>query len=227
MLCSISRYVALLGVAVAVMPRYPAWAQFTVAIPPNAIVVNSTQGSSGVDKVFWICENDTLTGSGVDMTYFLEKGASFSGSGISKNAYMKTLSSIGGSGIDDSIWHEPGANMMLNPAYDSLCTAVVFDYTDAPVPGCPATTGLAGDARVIRINVYPNPATDRVTLESTDAGVLIESVELSDKRGRKVMRMESLHRQKISLSIAGRLPGLYVLRILTGRGTAVHFLAIE
>jgi len=197
--------------------------QYTVAIPPTAIVVDSTAGSSGVGKFFWICAHDTLTGSGVDMTYFMEEGSYFSGSGISKNAYMKTLSYIGGSGIDDSIWYETGAAVMLNPAYDSLCASIVFDYTDAPVPGCAVPSSVRNDPRIIHVNVYPNPATDFVAVTCTDPGNRIEALALYDERGRRIRVPVSTTAASRKAGLHGLPSGMFMLEVVTTRGTAVHW----
>jgi len=197
--------------------------QYTVAIPPTAIVVDTTTGSAGVGKVFWICAHDTLTGSGVDMTYFMEEGSYFSGSGISKNAYMKTLSYISGSGIDDSIWYETGATVMLNPAYDSLCASIVFDYTDAPVPGCPVPSSVRNDPRIIHVNVYPNPATDFVTVRCADSGNRIDALMLYDDRGRQVMAPAASPATSRKVGLNGLPSGMYLLEVVTTRGTAVHW----
>ena len=204
---------------------FPAQAQFTIAIPPNAIVVNSTTGSSGTNKIFWICDHDTLTGSGIDMTYFMELGSSFSGSGISKNAYLKTLASISGSGIDDSIWHVAGSTMLLNPAYDSLCTAIVFDYSDAPLPGCPIAAAVREDPRIIRLKVYPNPATDYVFIKSMEAGLQIKSVRLADLHGRECAFSNEGAGELIRLDVSWLPAGTYTLLAETSRGRVVHFVS--
>lgn len=62
-----------------------------------------------------------------------------------------------------------------------------------------------------RISVYPNPATDQVTV-SLD-GLAVDEVELYDLAGRKVISCQvSADAQSATLSLKGVLPGAYLLR---------------
>lgn len=201
-------------------------AQCTVAIPPNAIVVDTTMGSSGVGKSFWICKNDTLTGSGVDMTYFMEQGSSFTGSGIDKNVYMKTLSSISGSGIDDSIWHEAGVNISISNPYTQLCPVIVFDYADAPVPGCAIATGTPDSRDVVRVRMYPNPAREYVRIEPGMPGMSLLGISILQLHGPVVYQGDRVTGGRQEIDLSGMSPGTYMVRVLTTVGTAIHFLTI-
>ena len=57
--------------------------------------------------------------------------------------------------------------------------------------------------------VYPNPATDRVTVTGVEPG---ETLELLDMTGRRAMKMERNSVGAVMLDLSGLRPGLYLLR---------------
>lgn len=67
------------------------------------------------------------------------------------------------------------------------------------------------------ISLYPNPAKDFVTIQSDDLSVSLQSMEVYDVTGRKVMS-EISDGQSQEFSIAKLLPGVYHVRVQTDNG---------
>ena len=71
-------------------------------------------------------------------------------------------------------------------------------------------------------NVYPNPATDKITIESLDANAEMKSLELYDITGKLI---KSINYETISLSqsidIADLQSGVYVLNIQTDKNRII------
>ena len=67
------------------------------------------------------------------------------------------------------------------------------------------------------ISLYPNPANNFITIQSDDASVSLQHVEVYDVIGRKVVS-ETLDGQRQELSIAKLLSGMYHVRVQTSNG---------
>ncbi len=70
------------------------------------------------------------------------------------------------------------------------------------------------DAEDYLLKVYPNPATDRVTIES---GLVIHRISIIDMLG-QVVYEERVENKQHEISLSGLIDGLYFLRIDTGKG---------
>ncbi len=143
------------------------YAQCTVAIPKWATVVNTNITVAAVADTFWVCSGDTLFGSGVDNVYYVESGGALDMSGIHKTVYLKAGASINCSGIDDTVYYEPGAIISCSGNhFDSLCTQLVFDYSQAPANGC-VPTSVAPQLPLTNNEVLqclPNPVMDELNI---------------------------------------------------------------
>ncbi|MBL7858435.1 MAG: T9SS type A sorting domain-containing protein [Cyclobacteriaceae bacterium] len=125
----------------------------------------------------------------------------------------------------------------IEGATDPLLTADVSGYYSVvvTVEGCEATAGI--DFLVTGINewqagairVYPNPATDHITIESLDPNVIINAVKLYDNKGVEVRARndsKNLSGIKTNILYLSELPaGLYMVRIFeTSKITSVKVL---
>lgn len=70
-----------------------------------------------------------------------------------------------------------------------------------------------------RLKVYPNPATTRLSLESSDA--IIEHVSVVDVAGRVVLTLHVADRTA-DLDLTGLTPGVYTIRVHSEAGIATH-----
>jgi len=69
-----------------------------------------------------------------------------------------------------------------------------------------------------KLNIYPNPATDLIQIESSG---LIERVEIYDAKGRMVQTMDT-HSTSVSTNISGLSKGIYLLHVTRENQTSVH-----
>lgn len=83
---------------------------------------------------------------------------------------------------------------------------------------------LTGPGFDFNVKLYPNPARELVTLEA--GGYLIESLEMLDLQGKKVLQQIG-GVEKMRLPLQGIAPGLYFLNIKTEAGSVVRKLLVE
>jgi hypothetical protein len=79
------------------------------------------------------------------------------------------------------------------------------------------------NATLNTINVYPNPATEQVTLSSTNT---IASVELFNSLGQKVLNLNS-DSNTVTIDIANLNKGIYTIKTNTDNGQSVSKLIVE
>jgi parallel beta-helix repeat protein len=116
----------------------------------------------------------------------------------------------------------------LFPMTLGFADVVSQDHTGItiPVSGLPGTmvvdndtvsTGIGDDIQAGMV-VYPNPASDRIHIE-TEGGNQIGSVELLAFDGRLIRRVAGISTTEYALALSGIAPGMYLLRIQTEKGT--------
>src|SRR5262245_30091075 len=85
------------------------FAQCTVEIPSNAVVVTTDSSFSVISQAVWVCNGGSVNGGSVDPIFFVESGGYLSLSGLNKKVYLQAGATIECSGIGDTIWYETGA----------------------------------------------------------------------------------------------------------------------
>ncbi len=98
---------------------------------------------------------------------------------------------------------EYGGDMMSAPA-EEICIYVST-----------AIENISGQASV---SIYPNPATNRLTIESGEA---IVSVSIQDLQGREVLNEKPGSQSKLTIPVNGLTPGVYLVHAQTSNGTTV------
>lgn len=86
------------------------------------------------------------------------------------------------------------------------------------------TNSILEKAIAAKVNVYPNPSKNSVTVSSEDA--LMQEIVLYDVNGREVKRFVSLDGSSNVLNIEGLVTGIYTVSILTDKGIIVKTLSI-
>lgn len=124
----------LAAIVVEVMPT-------TVQVPSKADIIQGEGTVSGGGRTIWVCPGGTfLSGGGGSHTVYVESGGSVVlGGGGSYTMYLKSGASITGDsgGGGHVIIYEQGANP--GTRYERhLVPSMTFDYTNAPVGGCPS-----------------------------------------------------------------------------------------
>ncbi|TSA28547.1 MAG: T9SS C-terminal target domain-containing protein [Bacteroidetes bacterium] len=74
------------------------------------------------------------------------------------------------------------------------------------------------------LNIFPNPATDRVTVT---ANTLITRLSVVDMAGRPLIDHPDLGRYEVQLSVADLPPGLYLMKIYTSTNVTTRLLSIS
>jgi len=82
------------------------------------------------------------------------------------------------------------------------------------IPGVPKNKGI------LALQVYPNPATDGITVELVNSLGAV-SVDLFDLTGRLIVEQSFRNRGRLSISLAGVPPGVYLLKVSAGEETSM------
>jgi hypothetical protein len=128
-------------------------------------------------------------------------------------------------------WYRDNRPYSLTPVYDGfiICadgkdTTHTTGQTDAwviktdnngcVIPGCHLKDGLV---QVLNpeafLQVYPNPATDKVYIESTDAKALLQNIMLYNQNGSKLMEQATVNTKQHILNTSALAKGIYYLVI--------------
>lgn len=194
-------------------------AQCTLAIPANAVVVNTIQGSVTSNGQFvWICLGGLVAVTGNGNTIALEEGASGTAIGDNNVLYTKTSGTfINGNNntvfiTDPDMVADIGTNTTI-----TTCSSVVFTYANAPANGC-LPVGIAENTTAWGLGLYPNPVGRELTVAVE--GAQVQRLRLFDAQGRVVMDRTGTTTGKLDVSA---LPaGFFMLAVDTDRGTMVR-----
>lgn len=192
-------------------------AQCFVTIPANAVVVNNDTTVGMVNQYWWVCSGDTLNGSGVYNTYYVESGGSLDMSGIEKIVYLKSGASIDCSGIDDTIYYESGAIINCSGNHvDIPCSQIIFDYSNAPSPGCDVTSTSDINMLGKELKVSPNPASDQLRISFTSSKAGVGKLITRNTLGQTVLSSSynlKIGKNRIVIDATGLPNGIYFLRL--------------
>jgi hypothetical protein len=74
----------------------------------------------------------------------------------------------------------------------------------------------------VRVNVYPNPATDFLTIRALGENDRIRSIEVIDVIGKRVRIENNILESSYSLNRESLPAGMYFIRVRTDKGDATH-----
>ncbi len=83
---------------------------------------------------------------------------------------------------------------------------------------CSAISAVEDELELGAVDVFPNPSYDRLTLSSTIAGNMIQSVRMTDLQGRTVLSQDGIQSSEYTLDHQSVAPGLYFVRVETRKG---------
>lgn len=140
-----------------------------VSISPNSIVVGTSTTLVSGGEVAWVCSGASLTDQGNADTLFLENNVNCVCNGGGVVIYAKSGSVVTMNGGSEIVYYEPGAtiNNIGGATLITLCNNIIFDYTNAPVPGC-QVTGVNENSEPENITLWPNPTTDILNIIMPD-----------------------------------------------------------
>ncbi len=105
----------------------------------------------------------------------------------------------------------------------NLQKAVCRYFRNAGVPedtsGGGNNTSIEYAGSTGNVQVYPNPATERIQVS---AGSEISRLALFNMQGQAVLQAEGLEGKNASMDIRNLQPGIYILKVESGKGVGVH-----
>jgi PKD repeat protein len=156
---------------------------------------------------------------------FAEAGATVDESEITTIYYMKA-----GSVLKD-LWtgyvvYEPGASIPPNDINSPRlfkCDNLEFDYSDAP----PYKINQSSVSRVrgSAVRVYPNPTTDRLTIEHDDNH--IREISIRNTLGAEQFFVKPEGLGKTTVDVSRLAAGLYFLDLITDQGIETHKIVVQ
>lgn len=201
-------------------------AQCNPAIPSNAVVISTTQTTGFGGSQVWVCSGVTETSNGGSNTFFLEVGATIMAGGGSNTIYCPAGATVNVSSGSNIIYYvnpgdlvNPGGGPTLNQ-----CASIVYDYTNAPNPGCSPTTGIVPLNSVQLISVFPNPCSGTVTVSAA----LADRADLNiyNSLGEEVLSL-TMGSADVMLDVSAFPKGIYFIRIVSGVAVLTQRLIIQ
>jgi hypothetical protein len=96
----------------------------------------------------------------------------------------------------------------------------VYDYDTLNYTGVSNQSLAATDLRV-----YPNPASDLITVTSNNA--IISNVDIIDNTGKVVLRKSHLNKEEVNLDLTTLKSGVYYVRLATSKGVITEQLIVQ
>ncbi|MDQ3099918.1 MAG: T9SS type A sorting domain-containing protein [Bacteroidota bacterium] len=196
--------------------------QCTSSIPANATVISSNQTVTANNSQYWVCSG-TLDLNGNGNTLYVEEGAGATVTGTNNTINAKDLVvSQSDEGLGSNIIYIAGIDDVLSSNMDDQingCSAIAFNYSNAPANGCAGGTGIEDQDEQILLEVFPNPVINDLNILIENA-TCVDQVSVIDVRGREMLREPGKFSMKLDLS---SLPsGFYSAVIDTDRGQLVR-----
>ncbi len=195
------------------------WGQCSIAVPANAMVVSTMQGSVIANgQTLWICNGGLAAVTGNGNTVLVEEMGL--GTLIGDNNILITQASgayVEGNNnsvyiLDPEQVADLGSNTQI-----TACPVVSFDYTNAPSTGC-GGVGLEEQIAGTDFSFFPNPMEDELNL--LIEGTRIDRARIFDMHGRMVVDRSGGTTTKLDVRA---LPGgPYILVVDTEHGTIIR-----
>ena len=117
-------------------------------------------------------------------------------------------------GRTDSLWYNSLAtNPDMSHAKSLAYIDTIMNYLNPRVNYCMHTVGVTEqDALKKALSVYPNPASDYITLKMEDASAPIRYVRLYDLAGRLVRSVDQLNARDLRIDLHSLSAGSYLLK---------------
>lgn len=139
--------------------------QCSPTIPSNAMVMSTTQTIGFGGAQLWICPGVTITSNGGSHTVFLETGATFAAGGGSNTIYCPPGGTVNVTSGSNIIYYVNTSDLLSTGGGPTLnqCSSIVYNYSQAPVPGCQQTTGVVSLSEPEML-LFPNPCQGSFTI---------------------------------------------------------------
>lgn len=203
-------------------------AQCTSSIPATAVVVNTNQTITANNGFYWVCSGSlNITGNGNTIWVEEDAGASITGTNNTINSKDIVVSQSEDGNGSNTIYVAGFDDAISTNFQDQIngCSAVVFNYSNAPAGGCAGGTGLNDVVALpVHFQVYPNPMNNILNLVIENA-TRIDQVRLVDLNGRTILQEPGKASMVIGVSMIDA--GLYTVIVGTAEGVLVRKLHKE
>jgi PKD repeat protein len=193
-------------------------------IPSSAAVDSTISIEPFTNQDIWVVPGGQA-GADYVANYYVEPGATFKSEADYLIVYLKAGAAYFGEYNNNiAIVYEEGAGLKgIDDEQLILCPNLEFDYSDAP----PYKIKPSSVSRVSgsTIQVYPNPTTDRLTIEHADN--IIREISLRNTLGAEQLFMHPEGLGKTSIDVSHLAAGLYFLDLITDRGIETHKIVVE
>ena len=191
--------------------------QCDTVVPANAIVYSTqtTHATNGSD--IWLCDGVKLTVTGKQNTIYAEGNNTIIIDNTGNDIFAKGPGNITLDQGFSGVYHESNVTVTDNSSANIIqqCSAVTFDYTNAPTSGCDIYAGIDIN-ELTRVTLFPNPALDVLNLNIPDH-MSIESLSIYTMNGQLMQSTNLLNGNK-SIDISDLSQGLYMLSISSSNG---------
>ena len=89
-------------------------------------------------------------------------------------------------------------------------------------------SGIDEQLNIENINIYPNPAHDMINIDMRGSGINLERLEMIDMNGRTIQSINmSGYKENIEIPAVNLTKGIYLIRLIGGKGTVVQKISVE
>lgn len=112
-----------------------------------------------------------------------------------------------------------GVRPWINGSPTNMPTAKLDNFKISAIPTLPSYLKV-DEFLTSKFNVFPNPATDVVTITNTE-NINVKQIEIYDVNGKNIKSQEYNNENEIQLNISDLASGTYMFHIKTNQGIAV------
>lgn len=191
------------------------------SIPSNAII-DSVDRHDSRESIVWVVPGGYFDGYDSRQVY-VEAGATVTRPSRKSIFYMKAGSVLIETSYSGYIVYENGVSIPIESENLYRCDDLEFNYSDAPpykIQQAAAPRRKPGRF----LNVYPNPATDRITIDHKE--MKVKEIVLRSSLGAEVMATKP-GGQSTTLDLTQVAAGLYFLDILTPNGIETQKIVVQ
>ncbi len=192
-------------------------------IPTEANVISSTTDIGPVvNECYWVCPGSELTIDGIssgNLNIDMEAGSILNFTGNESTIWAKSGCTIN---ILDCmpyliIFMEPDVIVNYDPKdfcpVMDTCEEIIFDYSEAPSPGCLGVE--IATVHVDPLHIYPNPVNESITIDIKNPELLPGVIHITDINGTLMFSdyITGTNENKILVSTKDFHAGFYIISV--------------
>ncbi len=192
---------------------------------PKTALVDSVENFSGHGyEAVWVVPGGSYSSYDNWVVVYAEPGSTI---GILRSTsvyYLKAGTSVR-AGSEGNVIYQAGVGFQDTLYFDNFvkCPNLAYDYSEAP----PYKINPASVSRVrgSTVQVYPNPTSDRLTIEHPENH--IREISIRNSLGAEQLFIQPEGLGKTTVDVSRLAAGLYFLDLITDRGMETHKIVIQ